>query len=126
MSQDFRSMLSQPLCTGGVHWLNDCDRRVELPFLPPPPFALGGYIPTRKPSNEEVYTPKKILRSSIVTIVFWKDGTKTIVRCPVGKKYDEYEAFTAALAIKIFGNNSHLKKVIKHTFSEQKSKKGSE
>ena len=69
---------------------------------------------------------KDVKYNDPATIVFWKDGTKTIVRCPVGKKYDEYEAFTAALAIKIFGNNSHLKKVIKRTFSEQKSKKGSE
>jgi hypothetical protein len=50
------------------------------------------------------YFPKKIIKSGPCTIVFWNDGTKTMVRRAMDEETDSpYEAFTAALAIKIFG-----------------------
>lgn len=74
------------------------------------------------------FTPVKILKSGSATVVFWKDGSKTVVKCGVNETPDDYDAFTAALAIKIFGNNSRLKKVIKEkTVVQQiKKKKGKE
>lgn len=60
----------------------------------------------------EIYTPEKILKSGRATIVFWKDGSKTIVKLPAGEESDDYSAFTAALAKKIYGSNSAIKKVI--------------
>lgn len=69
---------------------------------------------TGEPHNK--YIPEKIIRNKRTTIVIWKDKTKTIVRCEEDKWYDEYEAFTAALAKKIFQNNSKLKKMIKEKF----------
>jgi len=56
--------------------------------------------------------PERIVHSGPATIVFWNDKTKTIVKCSENDIYDEYEAFCAALAIKMFGSNSHLKKMI--------------
>jgi hypothetical protein len=58
------------------------------------------------------YTPSRIVKSGPCTIVFWQDGTKTVVRCPADTIPNDYEAFTAALAIKIFGTNSQVKKLI--------------
>ena len=66
------------------------------------------------------YTPKRILRSGPATIVFWQDGTKTIVKLSDGEEDNAYAAFTAALAIKIFGSNSKLKKIVKTLTEEQK------
>lgn len=53
---------------------------------------------------------------------------KTVVKCGVNETPDDYDAFTAALAIKIFGNNSRLKKVIKEktVIQQIKKKKGKE
>lgn len=66
-------------------------------------------------------TPKRILRSGPATIVFWQDGTKTIVKRCLDDAIDSpYTAFTAALAIKIFGSNSKLKKMVKTLTEEQK------
>jgi hypothetical protein len=56
--------------------------------------------------------PERIVHSGPATIVFWNDKTKTVVKCSENDIYDEYEAFCAALAIKMFGSNSHLKKMI--------------
>lgn len=48
------------------------------------------------------------------TVVFWTDGTKTVVKCAEGTPYDEYAAFCIALAKKVYGNNSALKRAIKN------------
>ncbi len=66
------------------------------------------------------YTPKRILRSGPATIVFWQDGTKTIVKRAPDEEDNAYAAFTAALAIKIFGSNSKLKKMVERLTEEQK------
>lgn len=57
--------------------------------------------------------PKKIIKSGDRTIVFWKDDTKTIVRRSDDTADDLYSAFTAALAIKIYGSNSQVKKILR-------------
>lgn len=69
---------------------------------------------------QTILLPVRILKSGVATIVFWKDGTKTVVKCAPGIVPDDYEAFTAALAIKTFGNNSHLKKLIRRKTVVQK------
>ena len=57
--------------------------------------------------------PRKIIYSGDCTIVFWYDGTKTIVRRSKGTKDDKHSAFCAALAKKVFNTNSELKRKIK-------------
>lgn len=47
------------------------------------------------------------------TTVLWDDGTKTTVKLSDGDIYDEYSAFCAALAKRIYGSNSRIKKIIK-------------
>ena len=59
------------------------------------------------------FEPKKIIKSGDRTIVFWKDDTKTIVRRSEDTSDDLYSAFTAALAIKIYGSNSQVKKILR-------------
>ena len=60
-------------------------------------------------------TPTKIRKDGLVTVVFWQDGTATSVRCGAGETYDDYVAFCAALAKKLFLSNSGIKRVLKNT-----------
>ena len=60
-------------------------------------------------------TPTKIRKDGPVTVVFWQDGTATSVRCGAGEQYDDYVAFCAALAKKLFLSNSAIKRVLKNT-----------
>ena len=60
-------------------------------------------------------TPTKITKDGPVTVVFWQDGTATSVRCGAGEQYDDYVAFCAALAKKLFLSNSAIKRVLKNT-----------
>ena len=57
------------------------------------------------------------------TIVFWPDGTKTVVKRHEDEPDNEYAAFTAALAIKVFGSNSKVKRVIRSKTETQDGKK---
>ena len=66
------------------------------------------------------FTPMRILRNGPATIVFWPDGTKTVVKRAPDEPDNEYVAFTAALALKIFGSNSALKRIIAEKTEEQK------
>lgn len=55
---------------------------------------------------------KKIMHNGPATIVFWKDGTKTVVRLKEGDKYDPYAAFTAAVAKRLYGKNMKISEIV--------------
>lgn len=59
------------------------------------------------------FTVKKIVINGPATIFFWKDGSKTIVKCMKGDKYDLYTAFCIALTKKLLGSNSKIKSTLK-------------
>lgn len=65
-------------------------------------------------------TPQRIIYNGKATIVFWNDGTKTVVKRAEGTKDDKYNAFCAALAIKMYGSNSELQKMIKRAENAKK------
>ena len=57
---------------------------------------------------------KKIIFNNFKTIVFWSDGTKTIVSMSQEERnFDPEDAFRAAYTKKMFGTNSKIKRVIK-------------
>lgn len=67
--------------------------------------------------REEVVTmrkiaPVRIQKNGPATIVFWNDGSKTVVKRGTDEPDSDYAAFTAALGIKIYGSNSKLKKIV--------------
>ena len=51
-------------------------------------------------------------------IVFWIDGTKTIVSCGEGDSNDPYAGFCAAVTKRVFGSTSQAKKVLERTRKE--------
>ena len=91
-------------------------------------FGIGNYheinttcVPC-KPGTNNTYTPKRIIKNNNAMIVFWADGTKTIVKRADDELDSDYAAFTAALGIKCFGSNSALKRIVART-ETQKPKK---
>lgn len=67
-----------------------------------------------KKETPDVYhpIPDKIIFNDPVTVVFWTDKTKTIVRKSANDPYDKYMAFCAALAKKVYENNTQIHKII--------------
>lgn len=60
-------------------------------------------------------TPKvdHIIYNGPATIVFWKDGTKTVVKVAEDGEFNVYWGFCAALAEKVFGSNHAVKSIIR-------------
>lgn len=72
-------------------------------------FAASEPMPTR-------FIPGK------TSVLFFDDGTKSIVTCAEDTPYSEYNAFCAAYAKRKFGSNNQLKKLIASIRTEQKNK----
>lgn len=67
--------------------------------------------------------PVKIIFNDPVSVVFWEDGEKTVVRRHEGEPYDKYTAFCAALAIKIFGSNTEVNRIVRNGIDQQEKDK---
>ena len=66
----------------------------------------------KKPAPVEPMMPERIVYSGPKTIVFWPDGTKTILSRMDGQEHDEYYAFCAAVVKKMFGSTPKAKKFL--------------
>ena len=81
---------------------------------------------TRKERSVKRFAQLRILKSGIATIVFWQDGTKTVVKRGSDEPESDYAAFTAALGIKIFGSNSALKRIVSRAETQEPKAKNNE
>lgn len=85
-------------------------------------YAFHDVLNTQRMFNyrcSSLVAPKQIIYSGNRTIVLWNDGGKTIVKCAESQEYDEYTGFVAALAKKMYGSTSKVKKIINKTKKNQ-------
>lgn len=54
--------------------------------------------------------PKRVINSDPATIVLWKDGTKTVVKCREGEEYNPGFGYALCLMKKLYGNDNTWKK----------------
>ena len=94
----------------------------ECPVTTEPLITIRGYF-HRSKEKKTPYTPSRILKSGNRTIVFWPDGTKTIVKRAEDETESDYAAFTAAVAKRLYGSNSAVKKIMKSKTEHQKREK---
>lgn len=73
----------------------------------------SGRYPWSSSDNRSVCTivPDRIIFNPPATIVFWKDGSKTVVKCAEGEKFDPYTGFCYAFTKHCLGNLSRIKKI---------------
>lgn len=68
--------------------------------------------------NDEFKLPaqiKKVVYNNPATIILWKDGSKTVVKCQEGDTYDPETGFVMAYLKKMLGNdNTFNKEIAKH------------
>lgn len=64
---------------------------------------------------------KDVKFSGPATIVFWTDGTKTVVKCRKGDKFDPEKGIAMACAKKLLGNeDGYHKEIAKYAKTEKK------
>ena len=56
---------------------------------------------------------EKVIFNEPATIIFWNDGTKTVVKCQEGDEYDKEKGFAMCITKKFFGNKSNFNNVMK-------------
>ena len=102
-----------------------CVNKLSVPIQPGEiqVYDISCFAAPRVGKPRSQYEPKRIIKSGDATIVFWKDGTKTIVKRSPDEAESDYAAFTAALGIKCFGSNSALKRIVESTEVQDKKKK---
>lgn len=70
-------------------------------------------------NNKLQFIPKRInfrkKNDNYYTDILWEDGTVTVVKLREGEDFDEYAAFCAALAKKVFGSTNAVNNIIKKT-----------
>lgn len=62
---------------------------------------------------------KKVIFNGPATIVFWDDGTKTIVKCSKNDSYDREKGLAMAIAKYCLGNNGKLNSVFKKFLKDE-------
>lgn len=72
-----------------------------------------------RPLEEQI---DRIIQNGNVTIVMWKDGTKTVVKKAADEEYNLYAAVAQAVMKKLMGSTSHAHKVIAKKLVVQKPK----
>lgn len=92
-------------------WLSDCAGYSAV--------GLRSNQATAKYKMISIPIPTKIIYNGPATIVFWVDGTKTIVKKSKKEKDNKYNAFCAALAKKIYGSNSNVNRIVKSGIEEK-------
>lgn len=66
---------------------------------------------------------KNVIFSDPATIIFWDDGTKTVVKTQDGEKYDKEKGFAMAVCKKAFGNERDYYNVFKRWMRKGKEVK---
>ena len=75
---------------------------------------------TKEPSSDNVLGIKKVIFNDPATIVFWEDGTKTVVKCKDGDLFSYDTGIYAATLKKIFGESySVYKKDVNRIIEEE-------
>lgn len=81
-------------------------------------------IKVAKTENFYSLNVSKIIFNPPATIVFWEDGTKTVVKCAAEDEFNKYYGFLVALGKKVYENNSQIKKLIDKKAERHENKKG--
>lgn len=63
---------------------------------------------------------KKVIFNDPATIVYWKDGTKTVVKCQDGDVYDKEKGLAMCVTKKFFGNKGNFNKVFNKFIGEDR------
>lgn len=86
--------------------------------------ALAAHLYAERPKYNPYVTPSKaaahrlriknVIFNEPATIVFWADGTKTVVKCRDDDKFDPEKGLAMAITKKALGNNYDYYNQIKH------------
>lgn len=84
--------------------LNDLKKKRDIPSAYPN--STFGLV-YQECKIHPIFAIDKVLFNPPATIVFWLDGTKTVVKCKEGEEFSEWAGIALCLAKKLYGPNFH-------------------
>lgn len=98
--------------TGGVMTTTGCgwDRDRYNTYFVPEPIELNFNADPIKIDYSKLFgiaAPKKVIFNPPATIVIWKDGTKTVVKCKDSDIFEPWTGFAMCICKRIFGDEFH-------------------
>lgn len=94
-----------------------CDARMTSdPHALP---RIEGYIIESYP-NPPCTEIDRIIFNNPATIVFWNDGTKTVVKCSESDNYDPEKGLAMAISKRVLGGYPSFKRLIQEYYVEEK------
>ena len=107
--------------TNGMLYLDVGPYQLDL-CSPISPF--GGIMRTNDIINSASKPmPKKVIFNNPATIVYWNDGTKTVVKCQAGDTFNEEVGLMAAMLKRYMRNDNTYNKIINELLSKKIIKK---
>lgn len=73
---------------------------------------------------KHLMTPKKAIFNDPATIVYWEDGSKTVVKCGPYDIYDREKGFAMCVLKRLYGNNFHA--MLKKHVPQEETKEDSQ
>lgn len=72
-------------------------------------------LPPREKTYERVDMPfvDRVIFNGPATIVFWMDGTKTVVKCGEDETFDREKGLAMAMCKRLYGNKGNFNNVFK-------------
>lgn len=78
--------------------------------------TIKAHMIDKKPSSFEI---EKVIFNDPATIVFWADGTKTVVKCGDEDVYDYQTGLLMCIAKKAFGNKGKFNDILREWIPEE-------
>lgn len=81
----------------------------------------GGNLTHHESSMKKLYLNEitKVIFNDPATIVFWRDGTKTVVKCNSGDTFDPEKGLAMACTKKLFRNNGFYYDIFRKWLPEE-------
>lgn len=78
---------------------------MDIPIEPPKAFKAYNY--------ERLLQPTQVIFNDPATIVMWDDGSKTVIKCQPGDKFDKEKGLAMAYVKRFHNNKGEFNEVFK-------------
>ena len=85
------------------------DVRIALGLSPVPIASFAVMMPNIK----------KVIFHDPATIIIWRDGTKTVVKCGENDTYDKEKGMAMAICKRLYGNKGNYNNIFKEWLEEE-------
>lgn len=83
-------------------------------------YSIGGHIPAVRYTTPAAYFKiEKVIYNDPATIVFWKDGSKTVVKACEDDEYDPEKGLAMAISKKALGNKGNYYETFKKALPKE-------